>query len=210
MRGLIYISTNSGTTWNTNGLPNQNWSSVASSADGNTLVATVYFGGIFTSTDSGNTWTSNNAPNAAWTSVATSTDGSKLVAAAISSSSSGIIYTSADSGNTWTSNSTTIEYSAWTSVASSADGNKLVAAVQGGDIWTSQTMPSPLLNIAPTNSNLQLSWTVPSTNFVLQQSFDLSSWNDVTDAPALNLTNLQDEVIQSPTNGSSFYRLESF
>jgi len=71
-------------------------------------------------------------------------------------------------------------------------------------------MPTPRLNIAPTNSNLKLSWIVPSTNFVLQQSLDLSSWTNVTDAPALNLTNLQDEVIQSPTNGSGFYRLESF
>jgi hypothetical protein len=77
-------------------------------------------------------------------------------------------------------------------------------------IWTSQAMPTPRLNIAPTNSNLKLSWIVPSTNFVLQQSLDLSSWTNVTDAPALNLTNLQDEVIQSPTNGSGFYRLESF
>jgi len=200
--GLIYISTNSGTTWNTNGLPRQNSPSVASSADGSKLVVAVGIH-IYTSTNSGNTWTSNNVPAESWTSVDSSADGSKLVAV-----SDGYIYTSTNSGSTWTSNNAPNQN--WYSVASSADGNRLVAVAFNGGIWTSQTMPTPQLNIAPTNSNLKLSWTVPSTNFVLQQSFDLSNWNDVTDAPALNLTNLQDEVIQPPTNGSSFCRLESF
>jgi hypothetical protein len=46
-------------------------------------------------------------------------------------------------------------------------------------------------------------------NFVLQQSSDLASWTDMTDTPALNLTNLQNEVVLSPTNGSGFYRLKT-
>jgi hypothetical protein len=50
---------------------------------------------------------------------------------------------------------------------------------------------------------------LPSTNFVLQQSSDLASWTDMTDTPALNLTNLQNEVVLSPTNGSGFYRLKT-
>ena len=39
-----------------------------------------------------------------------------------------------------------------------------------------------------------LSWVVPSTKYVLQQSFDLISWTTVTNTPVLNLTNLQNEV----------------
>jgi hypothetical protein len=91
----------------------------------------------------------------------------------------------------------------------SADGGKLVAAAYGGGIWTSQTTLPPQLNITPTNPDLKLSWIVPSTNFVLQQSPDLFSWLDVTDTPALNFTNLQYEIVLLPTNSTGFYRLQS-
>ncbi|MDD5141364.1 MAG: hypothetical protein PHY43_14030 [Verrucomicrobiales bacterium] len=43
----------------------------------------------------------------------------------------------------------------------------------------------------------------------MQQSSDLTSWADVTNAPVLNLTNLQNEVLLSPSNSSSFYRLKT-
>jgi hypothetical protein len=59
----------------------------------------------------------------------------------------------------------------------------------------------------PSLTNLAVSWLVPSTNFVLQQSSDLISWAGVKDTPTLNLTNLLEQVILSPTNGNSFYRL---
>ena len=94
----------------------------------------------------------------------------------------------------------------------SADGNK-IAAVAGYDIpapiYTLQTMPSPSMNITPTNGSFKLSWLIPSTNFVMQQSSDLTSWSDVTNEPVLNLTNLQNEVILPPTNSSGFYRLKT-
>jgi hypothetical protein len=43
----------------------------------------------------------------------------------------------------------------------------------------------------------------------LQQNLDLTTTNWVTliNTPALNLTNLHDEVTLSPTNRSGFYRL---
>jgi hypothetical protein len=65
------------------------------------------------------------------------------------------------------------------------------------------------MNITPTNGNLALSWVIPSTNFVLQQNFDLTAtnWTDVTNPPLLNLTNLQDEVTLPLTGGNCFYRL---
>jgi hypothetical protein len=34
------------------------------------------------------------------------------------------------------------------------------------------------------------------------------NWTDVTTPPVLNLTNLQNEMIISPTNGNNFYRLK--
>jgi hypothetical protein len=65
------------------------------------------------------------------------------------------------------------------------------------------------LNLSISSSNLAISWTIPSTNFVLQQSPELISWADVTNAPALNLTNLNNELSLSPTNSSGFFRLMS-
>jgi hypothetical protein len=216
--GLIYASTNSGLTWTLTGAPtNNHWTAVASSADGSKLVAASQFeisknyGGVYTSTNFGMTWTSNNVPAAAWASVASSADGTKLVAVG------GGIYTSTNSGTTWVSNN--VPSYNWCSVASSADGGTLVAAIfdhefglgrlDPGYIYTSQTTPALSINLTPVNGNLTLAWLVPSTNFVLQQSSDLSSWTNVTNAPALNLTNLQDEVVLSPTNSSGFYRLKT-
>jgi hypothetical protein len=70
---------------------------------------------------------------------------------------------------------------------------------------------APGLNIAPANTNLAVSWIVPSTNFRLQQNLDLTTtnWMDVTNAPVLNLTNLHNEVILSPAGSSGFYRLKT-
>jgi photosystem II stability/assembly factor-like uncharacterized protein len=202
--GTVLTSTNSGISWaSTNSFGHDSFlGSIASSADGNTLVV----GGsqIYISKDAGLTWTASwGMPARQWKAVASSADGSKLVAAATAAP----IYTSSDSGATWTSNVS--PSTNWTAVASSADGNKLVAVANGGGIYTSQFIPLPLINITPTNANLALSWIIPSTNFVLQQSPDLSSWTDMTDTPAFNLTNLQDEVVLSPTNSSGFYRLKT-
>jgi hypothetical protein len=65
------------------------------------------------------------------------------------------------------------------------------------------------MNITPTNCNLALSWIVPSTNFVLQQSCDLQNWTEMTNQPVLNLTNLQNQVILSPPGSNVFYRLKT-
>jgi hypothetical protein len=120
---------------------------------------------------------------------------------------SGPIYTSTDWGNTWTSNN--VPNQSWTAVASSADSGRLAAVTYGGGIWTSQTAPTPQLNLALSEPDLRLSWVVPSANFVLQESPDLFSWTDVTDIPTLNFTNLQEEIAVAPTNSTGFYRLQS-
>ena len=217
--GLIYASTNSGYSWMLTGAPTNNaWITVASSADGRKLVAaseTAFipnqiYGCIYTSTNSGTTWTSNNVPIAQWQSVASSADGSKLVAVA---AEQGWIYSSSNSGATWVSNSAPNDF--WQCVVSSADGDVLVAAPLGDQsfnpspIYAFYSTSSPQLNLALSPTNLTLAWTVPSTNFVLQQSTDLVSWVNVTSPPVLNMTNLQNQVTVSTSNSSSFYRLKT-
>ncbi|HVU28730.1 MAG TPA: hypothetical protein VHG71_13495 [Verrucomicrobiae bacterium] len=209
--GKIFTSTDSGITWTQPSSLSGVVYSLASSVDGSRLIAGCSVSGVgivYTSMDSGNSWVSNNLSlgNSGLLSVSSSADGTKLV---VASQTKGI-YSSIDSGATWISDNAPNQV--WEAVASSADENRLaVCTVKSspGGIWISQTTPTPQLNIAPTDSNLKLSWLVPSTNFVLQQSSDLSSWSDVTNPPALNLANLQDEVVLSPTNSGGFYRLES-
>jgi len=216
----VYYSTNSGTNWTQTSThltansildPSQ---VIALSADGTKWVVARPFNGtgtspapIYTTTNSGDSWTLTCAPSNNWNSVAMSSDGNKIVAVAGSSGLPSLIYTSTNFGVNWTA--ANVPSTNWISVASSVDGNQLVAAVRGGGIWISQTTPSPQLNLTPTNNSFKLSWLIPSTNFVMQQSSDLASWSDVTNAPVLNLTNLQNEVILPPTNSSSFYRLKT-
>ena len=126
------ISTNSGqtitpTVW-TSRETNQNWQSIASSADGSKLVAVVNGGQIFTSTDSGVNWTARETIRS-WTRVASSSDGMKLVA----SDTNGFLYTSTDSGINWVPRT---GISGWGAVASSADGINLIA-LRGGSSYTS-------------------------------------------------------------------------
>jgi hypothetical protein len=158
---------------------------------------------IWTSTNQGTTWTPTAFTNE-WQSVAMSAGGTTVVAASWGNHE---IFASSDSGATWTSN-TTLNLGQ-TSVASSANGNKLVVSSSFGGIFTLQSTPAPAMNIAPADTNLLLSWVIPSTNFVLQQNLDLATanWVDVTNTPILNLTNLQNEVTLPLTNGSIFYRL---
>jgi hypothetical protein len=79
-----------------------------------------------------------------------------------------------------------------------------------GPIYTSQTTPSPVLNLAASGGNLMLSWLIPSMNFGLQQNSDLTTtnWTDMTSLPVLNLTNLQNQVVLPPPDGISFFRLK--
>ena len=214
----IYTSTNSGITWTLTSAPSNYWVSVATSADGRQLVASAQLtytfdnnnpfivlspDGIWTSIDSGATWISNDVPHInSWSGVASSADGKGLVTA-----NQFAIYTSTNSGAVWISNS--VPVMSWYYVASSADGNKLAAGVVGGGIDTSSSISSPYLNLTPSSTNPVLSWIIPSMNFGLQQSSNLTSWANVTNASALNLTNLQNQVTLSPSNSSGFFRLKT-
>jgi hypothetical protein len=208
--GQIYISTNSGATWTASGAPANVWFSVASSADGSRLIAAsaepyINTSTLYLSTNSGATWTTVNSSviSTRVICVASSADGIRLVAAG----NQGQFFISADSGATWGPSAPADN---WQCVASSADGAKLVAVAYGGGIYTLQTTPRPMLSLTPSGANALLSWTIPSLAFTLQQSSDLTTtnWTDVPTPPVLNLTNLQNQVTVSPTNGNTFYRLK--
>jgi len=214
----VYVSTNSGATWAPHPTPtNIDCYCIACSADGRKLIVggnAVINGGtgiIYTSTNWGYTWVSNSTPLSynPWFGVASSADGNRLVA--VGQDGGGAIFTSTNSGIIWTPNSVPIAN--WLSVASSADGTKLaVAGVVGtfsGAIYTWQSTPTPQLNSSLTNGNLALSWLIPSTNFVLQRSSDLTTtnWSTVTNTSILNFTNLLYQVSLPASGGNAFFRL---
>ena len=204
----IYTSTNGGVNWTTNKLPFY-CMAVASSADGTKLAAACLGNQICTSTNSGATWITNATPLQSWRSLASSATGSNLVAASYNGSA-GQIYTSADAGANWTLN--TIDSQAWTQVAMSADAGFMVAAASGSGpapLYSSRIVVAPTLNIDISNTNVLVSWLVPSADFLLQQNTNLAStnWETLTNQASLNLGNLHDELYLAPTNSARFYRL---
>jgi len=202
--GQIYVSTNAGFNWR---LTTVIANSVATSSDGGVLVVTGN-GSTYISTNFGNTWRTSpvngaSAGGASGNSVALSADGRYLAVADLNSK----IYTSTNSGVTWLTNNVP---SGWYCIASSADGHRLVAvSASGQGIWIGQYMPSSQLKLTPSNGNVGLSWTIPSTNFTLEQSPDLNNWSTVTNPPVLNFTNLQNQVVLPASNGSAFFRLKT-
>lgn len=222
----LWRSTNSGTTWMLAAgapviyypvvSPSQY---VASSADGNKLVYCIPpgtsgsgSGSIYVSADAGDTWTLTSAPGEPWLAVASSADGNTLMAAPNTFDDDPYpIFLSTNSGATWTTNNSPNQI--WgDGLASSADGGKLFAAAGFYDsepIYISQSVRSPSLHITPKNGNVKLSWFVPSTNFVLQQSANLSSWTDMTNTPTPSTDNLNSEVTLPGTNNIGFYRLKT-
>jgi hypothetical protein len=207
----VFISTDSGTSWSSNYLGTSTVAldqpCAASSADGGTLLVGAGGNGglIYVSTNFGASWTSNTVRQV-WASLACSANGHHMVAVGYPS-----IYTSTDSGTTWISNNA--PRLQWRAAAVSADGNAMLAVAEPGGIYTWQAAPAPALGIIPalSNGNVTVSWVVPSTNLVLQQSPDLApgNWSDVTNAPTLNLSNLQNQVTAPMLSGAGFYRLRT-
>jgi hypothetical protein len=199
----IYTSTNFGFAWTATALPAQTWSSrsVACSADGKQLIASG-LEGTYVSTNFGGTW--RLAISEAGK-VASSADGTRLAVAG------NFVYTSGDSGVTWMTNSGP---KVCAFIVSSADGCELVVGAPtqyGLGLWIGRFVPSPRIDFASSNGNVALSWTIPSTNFILQENSDLTTtnWSDVTATPQLNLTDLQDHVTLPESAGDAFYRLSA-
>ena len=212
---IPYVSTNSGTTWIPTTLPTtKQWGAVACSADGKKMAAAYTADGsfipghMFTSVDSGTTWESNRLATGFWEAIAMSSDGNKIVLV----SEDSVVFTSTNFGVNWESNTITgsSDFVYYNSLASSADCGKLITgSIFNQTAFVSQSVYPPQLNLTPANTNLAVSWFIPSINIVLQQSSDLTTWADVTNVPVLNLTNLQNQVTLPSSNASGFYRLKT-
>jgi len=86
------------------------------------------------------------------------------------------------------------------------------SSLNGGQglVFQTPSTPPPFLNIASVGNQVSVFWTA-GTNYVLQVTANLNNpnWTDVTNTPVLYLTNLQEQVVLSPTNSSGFYRLKT-
>jgi hypothetical protein len=149
--GSIYTSTNSGNSWILASAPNNHWSSIASSADGNKLLAGS--SGIYTSGDSGITWQLPGVPGGSWY-VASSADGNSLAAADYDS---GLIYT-------WQLPSLSTLFSGDTLAISWTTNQTGLALQQNSNLTTTNWTDVPLdsiivtnrqyrFNVSPTNGN---------------------------------------------------------
>jgi photosystem II stability/assembly factor-like uncharacterized protein len=227
--GLVYVSTNSGSSWVLANIPpiggGYPWVGVSCSADGTRLAAVskgtpggnpatwVNVYPIYLSADSSATWF-GASPKDYWLGLACSGSGTTLIALARAGlvSRAGDIYVSSDAGASWSTNSMLgANHSDWISVASSADGNRIVAADLGQIFIGWKPTVSPVLTLTLAQKQAVLKWLTPSMPFVLQQTPSLAQpgWTDVDAQPALNCTNLNQEVALPVATGPMFYRLSS-
>ena len=134
----IYTTTNGGATWSATTSPGLSWTSLASSADGTRLTATVAGNGVWTSTNGGGTWIQGNAPSNTWTSLAASADGTRL---ALASSGNGI----------WTSAGPTNLFTPGTTYHYQLVGSEPGTTVLGGDLtFTTPAGPPLAITLAAT------------------------------------------------------------
>jgi hypothetical protein len=144
--GRIYISENSGQTWNLINSTFKPLYGVAMSHNGQIQTVVERSGFIYVSENFGSTWTAKTNSPRGWKSVAMSSDG-KCQTAIIASTgwtnnvpipeyidNNSIIFTSYDSGNVWTSRATG---SCWFSIAMSSDGAIQTAIDKGRGIFIS-------------------------------------------------------------------------
>lgn len=209
--GIIATSSDYGLHWSTNNdAPNEYWMGVATSADGTRMIASAGLGALYMSTNSGQHWFANtNAPSGYfWNGVASSADGSTLIATSGAYSFQQAIVLSTDSGADW--NFAVAPFGDWTTASCSADGGEMFAASGHGGtsaVYEATRVVAPTLEIGSNGAAAQLSWVVPSTSFVLQESASLSApdWENVTNTPVN--TNEVTQVTLTP-GAQSYFRLK--
>jgi len=144
------------------------WTSLASSGDGQILIAAPNLNFIQVSTNAGLTWIPR-ASTLAWAGVACSADGSQIVAVV----NNGNIWTSGDTGVTWTSHSFGSSDNGiknWTAVSSSSDGSYLLAANKNGLLYTSYDSGATWTNQATSQAWASVASSANGSNLVAAAS----------------------------------------
>ena len=198
----IWISTNSGMNWFS--ALASNAVVVASTADGKRLVASGN-NQVYLSSDFGATWSSQEILNMYASAASSSADGTRLGLSCYFG-----IFMSTNSGVTWSN--ANVGALGWDSLAESADGHRWMAHSGGsGALFIGASAPAPVLQIAPTNANVSISWAVPSSPFVLQQRASVDGGNRTTVAEpvVMNPNTLRNEVSVAASNSCCFFRLSS-
>jgi hypothetical protein len=218
-QGSVYTSTNAGSTWRTSNVPALPWNSVAASADGRRLIAVpqaTYFMGFILarypvqmSSDFGSTWSEVPSSANPWNGVASSAEGLRWTAVTGDPTTGGpspgggfYLWTNGY-GQSWYSTNTSGE--SLRTVACSADGARAFAA--SSHIYAFSTTPvPPRLSLSVTDGHAIVSWIVPSTPYVLEESANLNGqWTEIVGTPALN--GIRKEVSLPSSGNGSFYRL---
>jgi photosystem II stability/assembly factor-like uncharacterized protein len=179
----LYISTDSGTTWQSNSFTNPNgWWLAASSTDGTKFAVAPPNGGpVYTSTNSGATWTlSATGPPYIWA-MTTSADSSKLV---VSTTYPYRLLVSQDWGATWVQVAAIPVSDNFGYLVSSADGNTLIGSLfrlqpyvylsfDGGTTWTKSNLPASVTSangVAVSADGSRLMATANNGIYVLQRT----------------------------------------
>lgn len=124
----LMLSRDSGLTWTTHSFPPQ-FSFLAMSADGTTLIVGANGHPLHISTNAGRDWTTAETSRS-WRHACVSADGRTIAAAA----GPGRIYVSSDAGRTWRAKEVS---RSWAAVACSGDGARMAAAEPQKKLYTS-------------------------------------------------------------------------
>ena len=133
----VWMSSDGGTTWSQVLAVEQEFKSLAMSADGTKMAALSldYRRTIWLSSDGGSSWNEAKVDFEA-DSIAMSADGIRM-AAAVSNGFQGTLWTSEDGGSTWAEIASPglPAREPWVHVAMSPDGSKILAHIDSGDVW---------------------------------------------------------------------------
>ena len=187
------------------GVPSNEWTAIATSADGSKVVAAlknpdnIYTSKIYSSSDSGATWTDRSgAGSDKWYQVAMSANGSTIIAGGESK-----FVVSTNSGANW---STISGYTS--SVAMSSDGTKMARVSNGiiylsndsGQNWARSSVPSNFALVAYSgDGNLLIAATSDGHLFTLTGL----TWTERAPVPS-NFTNNWSNIITDSTGSTIF------
>ncbi len=176
-------STDAGATWHTNQSSPHGYGSIALSADGTRMLASMEYSNgtaIFVSTNSGDIWTNAATPVASdWLAVASSGAGDRLAAAVYYTTPArpgGLIYVSTNFGTSWTSGGS--PSNRWTALAWAANGSKLAAAASSSPIYLSTNFGMTWeVTASPTNNWTSIAANADGTRWIASGSGTYISTN---------------------------------